>query len=116
MSALGGGFNRSTQHLLIFLEEEVCDGAHSHRNRSLAPSVLHCNDLANIETERSWTAFPNLLGEEESWALLEAWCCRRRRLCYSISVVDVTAVHFTANSNTTRDGTTSVRTAQGRMS
>ena len=27
MSALGGGFNRSTQHLLIFLEEEeVCDG------------------------------------------------------------------------------------------
>ena len=79
-------------------------------------AVLHCNDLANIETERSWTAFPNLLGEEESWALLEAWCCRRRRLCYSISVVDVTAVHFTANSNTTRDGTTSVRTAQGRMS
>jgi hypothetical protein len=26
MSALGGGFNRSTQHLLIFLEVEVCDG------------------------------------------------------------------------------------------
>ena len=26
MSALGGGFNRSTQHLLILLEEEVCDG------------------------------------------------------------------------------------------
>ena len=27
MSALCGGFNRSTQHLLILLEEEVCDGA-----------------------------------------------------------------------------------------
>src|SRR6516225_9922202 len=26
MSALGGGFNRSTQHLLILPEEEVCDG------------------------------------------------------------------------------------------
>ena len=26
ISALGGGFNRSTQHLLILLEEEVCDG------------------------------------------------------------------------------------------
>jgi hypothetical protein len=26
MSALGGVFNRSTQHLLIWLEEEVCDG------------------------------------------------------------------------------------------
>jgi hypothetical protein len=27
MSALGGGFNGSTQHLLILLEEEeVCDG------------------------------------------------------------------------------------------
>ena len=26
MSALGGVFNRSTQHLLILLEEEVCDG------------------------------------------------------------------------------------------
>jgi len=26
MSALCGGFNRSTQHLLILLEEEVCDG------------------------------------------------------------------------------------------
>jgi hypothetical protein len=26
MSALGGGFNRSTQHLLILLEKEVCDG------------------------------------------------------------------------------------------
>ena len=26
MSAFGGGFNRSTQHLLILLEEEVCDG------------------------------------------------------------------------------------------
>jgi hypothetical protein len=26
MSALGGEFNRSTQHLLILLEEEVCDG------------------------------------------------------------------------------------------
>jgi hypothetical protein len=27
MSAFDGGFNRSTQHLLIFLEEEeVCDG------------------------------------------------------------------------------------------
>ena len=26
MSALPGGFNRSTQHLLILLEEEVCDG------------------------------------------------------------------------------------------
>ena len=26
MYALGGGFNRSTQHLLILLEEEVCDG------------------------------------------------------------------------------------------
>jgi hypothetical protein len=26
MSALYGGFNRSTQHLLILLEEEVCDG------------------------------------------------------------------------------------------
>jgi len=23
---LGGVFNRSTQHLLIWLEEEVCDG------------------------------------------------------------------------------------------
>jgi hypothetical protein len=26
MSALGGGLNRSTQHLLIWLEAEVCDG------------------------------------------------------------------------------------------
>jgi hypothetical protein len=26
MSALGGGFNGSTQHLLILLEKEVCDG------------------------------------------------------------------------------------------
>ena len=26
MSAFGGGFNRSTQHLLILLEKEVCDG------------------------------------------------------------------------------------------
>ena len=26
MSALGGVFNLSTQHLLILLEEEVCDG------------------------------------------------------------------------------------------
>jgi hypothetical protein len=26
MSAFDGGFNRSTQHLLILLEEEVCDG------------------------------------------------------------------------------------------
>jgi hypothetical protein len=26
MSALCGVFNRSTQHLLILLEEEVCDG------------------------------------------------------------------------------------------
>jgi hypothetical protein len=26
MSALPGGFNGSTQHLLILLEEEVCDG------------------------------------------------------------------------------------------
>jgi len=26
MSDLCGGFNRSTQHLLILLEEEVCDG------------------------------------------------------------------------------------------
>jgi hypothetical protein len=26
MSAFGGGFNRSTQHRLILLEEEVCDG------------------------------------------------------------------------------------------
>jgi hypothetical protein len=27
MSALGGGFNRSTQHLLILPDGEVCDGA-----------------------------------------------------------------------------------------
>ena len=26
VSAFNGGFNRSTQHLLILLEEEVCDG------------------------------------------------------------------------------------------
>jgi hypothetical protein len=26
MSAFGGGFNGSTQHLLILLEKEVCDG------------------------------------------------------------------------------------------
>jgi hypothetical protein len=26
MSALCGGFNGSTQHLLILLEKEVCDG------------------------------------------------------------------------------------------
>jgi hypothetical protein len=26
MSAIPGGLNRSTQHLLILLEEEVCDG------------------------------------------------------------------------------------------
>jgi hypothetical protein len=26
MSAFDGGFNGSTQHLLILLEEEVCDG------------------------------------------------------------------------------------------
>jgi hypothetical protein len=26
VSALGGGLNRSTQHLLILVEEEVCDG------------------------------------------------------------------------------------------
>jgi hypothetical protein len=26
MSAFDGGFNRSTQHLPILLEEEVCDG------------------------------------------------------------------------------------------
>jgi hypothetical protein len=30
--------------------------------------------------------------------------------------VDVMGVHFAANSNITRDGTTSVRTAEGRMS
>ena len=38
---LGGGLNRSTQHLLILLEEEVCDGRGLHeygsrRNRGLS--------------------------------------------------------------------------------
>jgi hypothetical protein len=32
MSAIGGGFNRSTQHLLILPDEEVCAwrGMHGH--------------------------------------------------------------------------------------
>src|SRR5450756_1422087 len=35
MSAIGGGFNRSTQHLLILPDEEVCvwRGMHGHGSR-----------------------------------------------------------------------------------
>ena len=38
MSALGGGFNRSTQHLLILLEKEVCDGG-------------DCTDMVHVAAE-----------------------------------------------------------------
>jgi len=38
MSAFGGGFNRSTQHLLILLEEEVCDGG-------------DCTDMVHVAAE-----------------------------------------------------------------
>jgi hypothetical protein len=34
----GGGFNRSTQHLLILVEEEVCDGG-------------DCTDMAHAAAE-----------------------------------------------------------------
>ena len=38
MSALCGGFNRSTQHLLILLEKEVCDGG-------------DCTDMVHVAAE-----------------------------------------------------------------
>ena len=38
MSALGGGFNRSTQHLLILRDGEVCDGR-------------ECTDMVYAEAE-----------------------------------------------------------------
>jgi hypothetical protein len=38
MSALGGGFNRSTQHLLILLEKEVRDGG-------------DCTDMVHVAAE-----------------------------------------------------------------
>jgi len=37
-SALCGGFNRSTQHLLILLEKEVCDGG-------------DCTDMVHVAAE-----------------------------------------------------------------
>ena len=41
MSALGGGFNRSTQHLLILLEKEVCDGG----------DCRDCTDMVHVAAE-----------------------------------------------------------------
>jgi len=38
MSAFDGGFNRSTQHLLILLEKEVCDGG-------------DCTDMVHVAAE-----------------------------------------------------------------
>ena len=38
MSAFGGGLNRSTQHLLILLEKEVCDGG-------------DCTDMVHVAAE-----------------------------------------------------------------
>src|SRR6516165_2497767 len=45
MSALCGGFNRSTQHLLILLEKEVCDGG-------------DCTDMVHVRAEL-WERWKN---------------------------------------------------------
>src|SRR6516225_11191742 len=51
MSAFDGGFNRSTQHLLILLEKEVCDGGDC---TDMVHVAAECRALGALEERSMW--------------------------------------------------------------